>query len=146
MLGGVSVSRVRSFTMMTKAWRPTKSDTTRGHHHQAITQRSFGGVPPRHMGGTPPPAILIISDGPLWNDGACQVMHASTWGSVPWYRKSRRASNIGKLRKNPLHYPYSYDLILPILQASTGRGMSSPASPIRSSYSTDTCWQLKVRD
>jgi len=64
-----------------------------------INQRSFGGVRPQRMDGTPPPVILIISDGLWWNGGACTMMYASTLELVPWYRKSRRATNIGKLRK-----------------------------------------------
>jgi len=36
LLGGVSVSRVRSSTMTRKVWRPTKKDATRGHQYQAM--------------------------------------------------------------------------------------------------------------
>ena len=67
------------------------------------------------------------------------------WESVPWYRKSRRTKNIGKLHlKKPIALfilMWSYPVHSTV---STGCGMPSPARPLQSSYFTDTCWQSKV--
>ena len=39
LLGGVSASHVRSTMMAAKDWRPTKSGTTRDHHHRTAKGR-----------------------------------------------------------------------------------------------------------